>query len=107
MAPLAVSPDGRHLALLDRNREGRTRLWVHRLDTRVTRELPGTDNALATFWSPHNRSLGFFADRRLLRIDLAVRPAVPICDTATFNSPSWGRSGVIIFAEGLNSRRQL
>jgi hypothetical protein len=33
--PVAVSPDGRNLAIVARNAEGRTRLWLRALDTLI------------------------------------------------------------------------
>ena len=42
--------------------------------------MPGTEGALSVFWSPDGRSLAFFADRKLKRIDLPGGAAVPLCD---------------------------
>ena len=57
VSEIALSPDGRHLAFVDRGRTGKT-LWIHALDTGEVRELPGTDGAWYPFWSPDGRFVG-------------------------------------------------
>ena len=99
-SPLAVSPDGRFIAILARNAEGRDRLWVRSLDALVARELPATDGAMGPFWSPDSEWVGFFADGKLKKTAVAGGAPITLCDTATFNSASWGRDGTIIFALG-------
>ena len=42
--------------------------------------MPGTDGATFPFWSPDSRHVGFFADRRLKRIDVANALTQTICD---------------------------
>ena len=103
-APLAVSPNGRLVAVLARNAEGRDRLWVRSLDSLVARELPGTDGAIGPFWSPDSEWLGFYSNGSLKKIAVAGGVPIPLCDVPSFNSASWGRDGVIIFAFGLGVR---
>ncbi len=61
---LAISPDGRTVAFVSLI-DGRRQMSLRRLDDAEARQLPGTDNAIAPFWSPDGRSIGFFADGRL------------------------------------------
>jgi Tol biopolymer transport system component len=103
-APLAVSPNGRLMAVLARNAEGRDRLWVRSLDSLVARELPGTDGAIGPFWSPDSEWLGFYANGSIKKIAVRGGVPIPLCDVPSFNSASWGRDGVIIFAFGLGVR---
>lgn len=70
-SPLAVSPNGRLLAILARNADGRDRLWVRSFDSLVARELPGTDGAIGPFWSPDSEWLGFYANGSLEKIAVA------------------------------------
>jgi serine/threonine-protein kinase len=65
----AISPDGRTIAFVAVS-GGAPLIWVRPLDSVGARELPGTEGAQYPFWSPDSRSLGFFADGKLRRIDL-------------------------------------
>ena len=65
---LAVAPDGRQVVFAGRFESG-SRLWVRRFDS-VARPLSGTDGGSFPFWSPDSRSIGFFADSKLKRIDV-------------------------------------
>jgi hypothetical protein len=78
---LAVSPDGWSVVFVA-SAEGRSRLWVRRLDSETPRELDGTEYASYPFWSPDGGSIGFFADGRIKRIELATRLIREITNTA-------------------------
>ncbi len=95
---VAMSPDGRHLAFAATS-EGKTLLWVRSLESPLPRALPGTEGAVSPFWSPDSRSIGFFAQQKLKRIEASGGPAVTLCDvTGVFGSGTWSQSGVIIFS---------
>ena len=66
---LAISPDGQKI-VFEAVSEGRSQLWVRALDSVSAQPLAGTDRAQDPFWSPDNRSIGFFADGNLKRIDI-------------------------------------
>ena len=93
---LTVSPDGRHLAYLNR-----FQLWIHSLDELEPRPVPGTDGATYPFWSPDSEFLGFFAQGQLKKIALAGGPAITLADAVDSRGGSWSSSGdsdgVIIF----------
>jgi serine/threonine protein kinase len=67
-ASLAISPDGRRLAFVA-TFEGKSLLWLRRLDDVTPHVLPGTENAAYPFWSPDGRSIGFTVGSDLKRID--------------------------------------
>ena len=92
---MAVSPDGRRLAFVAAT-GGKTELWVRDLDALAARLLPGTEGARDPFWSPDSRTVAFFVDRKLKRIDVAGGPAVSLCDVAGGPGGSWSQSGVIL-----------
>src|SRR5262249_55953325 len=96
--PIAISPDGRQLALVATDASGHVRLWVRRLDALAARELPGTDNAASPFWSPDSRWIAYFADGRLRKIDVNGGLPVVLCSLPSFNAGTWGTSGVIVIA---------
>ena len=102
-APVAISPDGRLVALLARNAEGKVRLWIRSLDALAVREVPDSDGATGPFWSPDSRFVGFFAGGKLKKIDVAGGSAITLCSAASFNGASWGGDGTILFAQaGMN-----
>src|SRR5262249_8336254 len=66
---MAVAPDGRKLVFVA-STQGRTQLFLRPLDSVNAQPLAGTEGAAYPFWSPNSRSVGFFADGKLKRIDL-------------------------------------
>ena len=69
-----ISRDGRWIAFVASKSDGSPAIWVRALNEDQPRELPGTSGASLPFWSPDGRSLGFFADGALKRIELAGGP---------------------------------
>ena len=97
----SLSPDGRLIAFAASD-EGTMRLWVRALDSTSAQVLPGTEGARSPFWSPDSRSLGFFADFKLKRIDLdGAQPAVLATVSSNFAQGTWGTGGVILFSWGV------
>ena len=96
-----VSPDGRHVAFMGASRNGIVSLWVHSLSTAASRQIPGTERILAVasaFWSPDSRSIGFFADGKLKRVDLDQGAPVVIGDAVNGRGGTWNQDGEIIFS---------
>ena len=96
--PPVLSPDGRTIAFLAAAPDEPTHLFVRPLDSSEARRLDDTAGAVAPFWSPDGRSLGFFADGKLKRIDLAEngRPLV-LAEAPSPTGGSWSTSGKIVF----------
>ena len=100
---LAVSPDGRRLAFVSAPSGGKRTLWVRPLDGLTAQPVDGTDNADFPFWSSDSRSIGFFADGKLKRVDAGGGAVITICDAAPNGlGGTWNSEGVILF--GLPSR---
>ncbi len=95
---LAISPDGRQIAFVA-DSEGRSRLWVRSLDSSSARTLPGTDNASYPFWSPDSRSLGFFAETELKRLDLEDGSVRRLATAGLGGGGTWNREDIILFAD--------
>ena len=97
----AVSPTGRHLALVARDeRTGRTALWIRAVDTSETRMIPGTTGASTPFFSPDGLRIAFFANGRLVAADLAGDSLQTIATVR--GAPAggtWGSGDMIVFAE--------
>jgi Tol biopolymer transport system component len=54
--------------------------------------------AVQPFWSPDERSLGFFADGKLKRVDIAGGSPQALADAANPGGGTWNRDGIIVFA---------
>jgi eukaryotic-like serine/threonine-protein kinase len=102
---LAMSPDGRRLAFVGVAPDGRRKLLIRSLDGVSAQPLEGTDDALAPFWSPDSRFVGFFADGKLRRIDASGGPDTTLCDVPGLppgETPTrvmrgtWNQNGVIL-----------
>ena len=98
----AISPDGRLLAFIAKPKEGLPRLYVRPLDSHVARALPGTEGAGMPFWSPDGQSIGYFENRKLLRIDVAGGTPQTICNGGGNRGGTWNKDGVILFCMGAN-----
>jgi Tol biopolymer transport system component len=93
----ALSRDGMRLAFVaDDN--GAQRLWVRQLNSVGAHSLPGTDGADWPFWSPDSRSIGFFANGRLKRIDIDGGAPQILADAASARGGTWNQDGVILFS---------
>ncbi len=66
---LAVSPDGQHVTFVTR-KDGRFQLWLRSVGSVTARLLPGTEGAAFPFWSPDSRTIGFFADGKLKKMQI-------------------------------------
>jgi Tol biopolymer transport system component len=96
--PVVVSPDGSHLAFVGADASDVPRLYVQPLDTGLPRAIERTEGARYPFWSPDNKSLGFFAGQRLLRVDVAGGAPMDLAPVLNERGGSWGAAGVIVYA---------
>jgi serine/threonine protein kinase/Tol biopolymer transport system component len=93
----ALSPDGRRLAFVA-DRQGQPTLWVRALDSAEARPLPGTERARWPFWSPDNRSIGFFADGQMKRVDARGGSPQTITSALGESTAAWGPDGTVLFS---------
>ena len=94
---LAISPDGQKIVFVATS-EGRSRLWLRSLSAASARPLEGTDAASLPFWSPDSRSVGFFADGKLKRIDIDGGSATVLANAPLGQGGAWNRDGAMLFA---------
>jgi Tol biopolymer transport system component len=96
-AQLAISPDGQQLVAAP-TFGGRAPLWVRFLGSTSGRTLPGTEGAFFPFWSPDGKSIGFFADQKLKRIDVDGEAIEIVTDVQQPRGGAWQTDGTILFA---------
>jgi Tol biopolymer transport system component len=97
LASFALSPDGRQIVYVATS-DGAPRLWLRSLTTTTTQPLGGTEGAEYPFWSPDSRSIGFFADGSLKRLDLGAGPPLTLASAPSGRGATWSPSGVILVA---------
>jgi serine/threonine protein kinase len=103
---LNLSPDGRQLAFTAGERGSRQTLWIRRLDSLASQQIPGTVGAQEPFWSPDSRTVAFFADRKLKKVAIGGASEVQvIADMAAGGNGAgggtWTTGDVILFAPGI------
>ena len=96
--PLSVSPDGRRIAFIARNAEGKDLLWIQPLDALAAYPLAGTEGAIAPFWSADSRFVGFAAEQKLKKIEASGGVPFSICDVGPFRGGAWNGDDLIVFA---------
>jgi serine/threonine protein kinase len=95
---VAVSPNGHTVAIIGhRESERNNVLWIYEPGSQDATSLPNTEGASFPFWSPDGRSLGFFADGKLKKLNLTGGPVQTLCDASTGRGGTWNKDGIILF----------
>jgi eukaryotic-like serine/threonine-protein kinase len=93
----ALSPDGRQIVFVASG-DGTSRLWLRSLASTTAQPLTGTEGAIDPFWSPDSRSIGFFADNALKRLDLGGGAPQTLAPANDGVGGTWNAAGVILYA---------
>jgi Tol biopolymer transport system component len=74
----SISPDGSRIVFneFESQTQGRSVLYVRRLDSLESTVLPGTQGATYPAWSPDDRAITFFSEDKLRRMDIGGGPPV-------------------------------
>ncbi len=93
----ALSPDGTQLAFVAEDSTSKAHLWVRNINSLTGQPIKGTEGASFPFWSPDSKSIGFFANGNLKRVDATGGPTQIVCKAEGGRGGSWNQKGVIIF----------
>jgi len=94
----AVSPDGRFVVTVIET-GGPNRLWLRPLDAAAGTEVPGTEGTTtAPFWSPDSRSIGYFSDGEVRRVEVSGGPPRTVTEALQPVGGTWSEDGVILFS---------
>ena len=93
----AISRDGRLVAFLAFRPGEPVFLFVRSLDGAQVRRVDGVPGAKLPFFAPDGRSLSFFAQGKLKRLDLASWEVVDLADAPDPAGGSWSEDGRIAF----------
>jgi serine/threonine protein kinase len=78
----AISPDGQHV-VFPAFSSGQRSLWMREVASLEARLIPSTEGASSPFWSPDSRTVGFFSDGKLKKVDAGGGPVIVISDADT------------------------
>ncbi|HEX7709275.1 MAG TPA: protein kinase [Thermoanaerobaculia bacterium] len=97
---LVISPDGRSIATFIQS-EGH--IVIRDLSSRELKRIQLGTEAYDLFWSPDGRSLGFFSEGKLRRVDLAGGSPRTLATVGDSRGAVWLPSGDILFTPTLNA----
>jgi len=100
----ALSPDGRSMAIVATEGDT-TQLWLRAMSSSNSRKIAGTGGVTNSppFWAPDSRSIGFFANGELKRLDVDSGLIRTICPAPLAVGGAWSRNGAIVFSPGVQA----
>ncbi|MBI4906628.1 MAG: protein kinase [Acidobacteria bacterium] len=92
-----ISLDGSRIAYVSKGR-----IYQRRFDQATATPVNGTEGATSPFFSPDGKSIGFFANRKLMK--LSVEGGIPsaLCDASNGRGATWTEDGEIIATLNIN-----
>ena len=90
----AISRDGSNLVFAG-IADGKEMLFLRALDSETAKPLPGTEGGKFPFWSSDGKSIGFFADQQLKRLDLAGGPPMSLAPAIDARGGAWARDTIV------------
>jgi eukaryotic-like serine/threonine-protein kinase len=90
----AISHDGANVVfvgLLD----AKQMLFLRPLNSATPRPLPGTEGGKFPFWSPDGKSIGFFADQQLKRLNIGGGPPTSLAPAADARGGTWAGDNIL------------
>jgi Tol biopolymer transport system component len=95
-----MSPLGTHV-VANQNPGGRPSLWLYTIGNATGMTIGGADGGSWPFWSRDGRTVAFFADGRLKKVDLQGTPPVDLAAAPNNAGGTWNADGVILFAPNI------
>ncbi len=89
----AISPDGRKIVFAAGGD-----FWIRSLDSETAAKVPGTSVGSYPFWSPDERSIGFFARRKLVTVEFSSGSRTEVSDVRAARGGSWNADGTILYS---------
>lgn len=89
-----ISRDGNNLVFVGTS-EGKQMLFLRPMDGTAAKPLRGTENGKFPFWSSDGKSIGFFADQQLKRVDLAGGPPISLAPAEDARGGSWAGKSIL------------
>lgn len=96
-----ISPDGRYVVYTSDN-NGLHQLFLQPFDSPIPQPISGSDGANFPFWSADSRSVGFFANGKMKRAEVAGGPVQAIADAPNGRGGAWNADGTILYAPDSN-----
>ena len=100
--PAVISPDGRRLALIGMDPDGRSAIWVRGLHELTAAKIDGTSGASYPFWSPDGSQIAYFSDGKLKRVRMNGGAPDVLDDAPLGRGGTWSTSGTILFVASPN-----
>ena len=97
-----ISADGSTLVFTAVS-EGRRSVFIRPIGSAIPVRIPGTDDGYYPFWSPDGRSLGFFSNGKLRRVDIDSGIVTELADAINGRGGAWNQNGVILYAPDFRS----
>ena len=94
----AISPDGTRVIFVAFDKAAVSRLYVRELGSGAVRPVPATEGATYPFWSPDSRSIAFFADGKLKRMNPDGTQSAVLAGDVDGRGGTWGADGTIVFS---------
>ena len=93
---MAITSDGRTVAIAVEDADARRSLYVRSLGDVTLVQLAGTDGATDPAFSPDGASIAFVAGQQLKKVPTAGGPVVTLADVGDTQGIGWGPAGLIL-----------
>ncbi len=95
---MAVAPNRHTIAATGYKESARKSvIWIYELGSQDAKPIADTEGASFPFWSADGKSLGFFAEGKLKKLDLDAGSVQTLCDAPSGRGGTWNKDGVILF----------
>jgi Tol biopolymer transport system component len=91
-----IAPDANRLVFSGIDSAGKVQLWLRPLDAYAATPIAGTEGGVLPFWSPDSRNVGFFADKKLKRVEVSGGTPIILYDVDGVGG-AWAPNGDILF----------